>query len=144
MWMPAQLVYSISFNWRNSYSDGANWSPEYVGLKLRNALTGATQRWSAGVYFSPVYENISKIYRIYNTNEFYALRALDPEWFVYGLLFHFGSKSTSYLSVATGYLTDCRIGWDLRTSTGYRMICPREMNWNDFFALYKEGLRYYQ
>ena len=145
MWMPAQIVYSISFRWRNGYGSSANWSPNCIGLKLRNAITGGTQRWSSGASFSHEYDAIDKIYRVYNRNEFNDLRVLSPEWYVYGLLFNFRSPSTSYLANNHSYLTDCRIGWKTNTTIGTnRMICPREINWNDFSALNQQGLRYYQ
>ena len=144
-WMPASLVTSISFKWQNTANGGSNWSPYAIGLKVRNAITGATQRWSSGASFSHVYEAINKIYRVYNRNEFYSLRSLGPEWFVYGLLFNFYSPSTSYLGAARCLLTDYRIGWHVPTGTGNRMICPRELNWNEFSQLYREGgIRYYQ
>ena len=145
-WMPVSLVNSISFKWKNTSNNGSNWAPHYIGLKVRNAITGATKRWSSGASFSNVDEAINKIYRVYNRSEFYELRGLGPEWFVYGLLFNFRSPSTSYLGNALCLLTDYRIGWYAPTSSGgNRIICPREINWNDFSRLYREeGIRYYQ
>ena len=145
MWMPCSLLYSISFRWRNSWSTDANWAPRYVGLRVKNALTSQEKTWGSGNYIYPVYENIDKIYRIYNKNEFYELRGLGPEWFVYGLIFNMRTDKTDLYLNSMGKLTDCRLGYKVPgTDSKQRMVCPREMNWRDFSDLYKEGLHYYQ
>ena len=145
MWMPCSLLYSISFRWRNSWSTDANWAPRYVGLRVKNALTGQEKTWGSGNYIAPVYENIDKIYRIYNKNEFYELRDLGPEWFIYGLIFNMRTDKTDLYVNSMGKLTDCRLGYQVPgTDSKQRMVCPREMNWRDFSDLYKEGLHYYQ
>lgn len=146
MWMPCSLLYSISFRWKNPTSSSGNWAPRYVALRVKNALTGQEKTWGSGNTISPVYENIDKIYWIYNKNEFYELRALGPEWFIIGIIFNMRTDNTGPYITTTGTLTDCRLGYYVSgtDSSTQRMVCPREMNWNDFSDLYKQGLHYYQ
>ena len=73
------------------------------------------------------------------------VRALGPDWFIYGVIFNLVSPATSSSYVADSRIVDFRLGYECNGLTGTnRLILPKHNSWNSLTNALKNGQMKYE
>lgn len=138
-WMPAPIFRSLSFYWGNESNNAKSWYVKHTALVLKNWKTDEEKTWGFGM------NNTSKSSRVVILNTVDEVRAMGPDWFVYGVIFNLRTDATSDLLIGKGRLVDFRLGHECARPAGTnRLILPKQMTWGNFTNAMKAGQMKYE
>ena len=138
-WMPCPIFKTASWYWSKENNSSA-WYMKHFALSLKNVKTDETKIWGAGLDNT---NGNSRLMKITETNE---VRAMGPDWFVYGVIFNLSRPYTSNLTEPKARLVDFRLGY-LCNGLGagsYRVIVPKQMTWGNFTTAVNSGQMKYE
>ena len=73
------------------------------------------------------------------------VRALGPDWFIYGVIFNFVSPTSSINQVAESRLVDFRLGYECDGLTGTnRLVLSKQLSWNNLKTALNAGQMKYE
>ena len=138
-WIPCPVFKTLSWYWSKENNSSA-WYVKHVALVLRNVKTDEEKIWGAGMNNT---NGNSRLIKITETNE---VRAMGPDWFVYGVIFNILRPQTSDLTEPKARLVDFRLGYLCNGLGGgaYRLIVPKQMTWNNFTSALNSGQMKYE
>jgi hypothetical protein len=137
-WMPCPIFQTASWYWAKD-APGAVWYMKHFALSLKNVKTNETKIWGASMDNT---SGQSRVMKILDTDE---VRAMGPDWFVYGVIFNLKRDYTSDLTEPKARLVDFRLGY-LCDGVGayHRLVVPKNMTWGDFTYVFNSGQMKYE
>ena len=100
-WMPAPIFRSLSFYWSKEVDNAKAWYVQHVAVVLKNWKTDEEKTFG----FNHNSQTSSSRVIILN-NGIEAVRAMGPDWFVYGVIFNVKSPSTNGSDIGKSRLVD--------------------------------------
>jgi len=139
-WMPCPIFRSLSFYWDNTSNNDRSWYIKHTALVLKNWKTDEEKTWGFSM------NTTNKGSRVIILNSVNEVRAMGPDWFVYGVIFNLRTASTSGSLIGQGRLVDCRLGYECdRPSTGnHKLILPKAMTWGNLTSAMRAGQMKYE
>lgn len=138
-WMPAPIFRSLSFYWDNTSKNDKSWYVKHVAVVVKNWKTDEEKTYGFGL------NTTNKGSRVVILSTVDAVRALGPDWFVYGIIFNLRTAATSGSLIGQGRLVDCRLGYECSGLTGTNnMILPKQMTWGNLTAALRAGQMKYE
>jgi len=138
-WIPCPIFKTASWYWSKQNNSSA-WYVKHFALVLKNVKTDEEKIWGAGLNNT---NGNSRVMKITETNE---VRAMGPDWFVYGVIFNLSRPYTPDLTEPKARLVDFRLGY-LCNGLGagsYRVIVPKQMTWGNFTTAVNSGQMKYE
>ena len=141
-WMPCPIFKTISFYWGREGDNPGNWACRHVGLRLKNWKTDQELTWGSGMTNG----NTNSQVIVRHTGRADEVRALGPDWFVYGVIFNFRRPSTSSFYTGKARLVDFRMGYDCSPpSPGTnKLILPKQLTWPNLQSALSDGIMKYE
>lgn len=139
-WMPCPIFRSLSYYWGKTTNNDKAWYVKHIALVLKNWKTDEEKTWAFGMNTT---NPNSRVVLLSSVDE---VRAMGPDWFVYGVIFNLVSPATSGSLIGQSRLVDFRLGYECnRPSQGsYQMVLPKQMTWGNLTAALKAGQMKYE
>ncbi|MHA2384514.1 MAG: hypothetical protein ACXACT_18240 [Candidatus Thorarchaeota archaeon] len=139
-WMPCPIFRSLSFYWSNQSNNDRSWYIKHTALVLKNWRTDEEKTFGFGM------NTTNRSSRVVTLNTVDEVRAMGPDWFVYGVIFNLRTAATSGSLIGLGRLVDFRLGYECdRPSTGtHKLILPKAMTWANLTSAMRAGQMKYE
>ena len=141
-WMPCPIFRSISWYISKEADVPSAWYIKHIGLVLKNWKTDEEKTWAAGLNDTNPNSRIVTVNASSSVNH---VRALGPDWFVYGVIFNAVSPATSSSYIAESRVVDFRLGYECDRPAGTnKLILPKQHSWNNLKTALNAGQMKYE
>ncbi len=141
-WMPCPIFRSIGWYLSKETNVPSAWYPKHIALVLKNWKTDEEKTWAAGLTNR---DGSSRVILVNVPSSVNHVRALGPDWFVYGVIFNLVSPATSSSYVADSRIVDFRLGYECNGLTGTnKLILPKHQSWNNLTTALRSGQMKYE
>ena len=136
-WMPCPILRSISWYWSKETNVENAWYVKHVGLVLKNWKTDEEKTWADTLNNT---NPSSRVMFVNTASSMNLVRAMGPDWFIYGVIFNLVSPTSSIAQVADSRLVDFRLGYHCDGLTGTNsLILPKSQSWNNLKTVLGSG-----
>ena len=141
-WMPCPIFRSISWYWSKETNVENAWYVKHVGLVLKNWKTDEEKTWADTLNNT---NPSSRVMFVNTASSMNLVRAMGPDWFIYGVIFNLVSPTSSTPQVADSRLADFRLGYECDGLTGTnRLVLPKHQSWNNLKTVLNAGQMKYE